>query len=93
MEITIDPTEPTYKFSGTDVDEIVSLIKPEKWKSGKLTLELAPIEYINFYNDTQRYIVGILDIDEQLMFEVSSLESEKQGKILITLPRVWNTMS
>lgn len=77
VKITIDPTEPTYKFSGTDVDEIVSLIKPEKWKSGKLTLELAPIEYINFYNDTQRYIVGILDTDEQLMFEVSSLESEK----------------
>lgn len=80
VAFSIDPTEPTYKFSGTEVDEIVSLIKPEKWKPEKLSLELAPIEYINFYKNDDRYILGILNIDDELMLQVSSLKSEKPTK-------------
>lgn len=48
VSFTIDPDTERYKFEGDDVEKIISLIKPETWRKGKLTLELSPVEHIYF---------------------------------------------
>ena len=78
VSFTIDPTAERYKFEEDDVKKIISLIKPKTWRKGKLTLELSAIEHINFYCDNTRYIVGILDIDNnEVMFNVDSVTNGK----------------
>ena len=78
VSFTIDPDAERYKFEGNDVDKIISLIKPETWRKGRLTLELSAVEHINFYYDDTRYIVGILDIENnEVMFNVDSVTNGK----------------
>ena len=78
VSFTIDPTAEKYKFEGDDVEKIISLIKPETWRKGRLTLELSAVEHINFYYDDTRYIVGILDVENnEVMFNVDSVTNGK----------------
>ena len=78
VSFTIDPAAETYKIEGEDVEKIISLIKPETWRKGRLTLELSAIEHINFYYDDTRYIVGILDVENNdVMFKVYSSTNGK----------------
>lgn len=78
VSFTIDPAAETYKFEENDVEKIISLIKPKTWRKGRLTLELSPVEYIYFNQDDTRYVVGILDVENnEVMFKVYS---ETNGK-------------
>ncbi len=78
VSFTIDPDAERYKFEGDDVEKIISLIKPETWRKGRLTLELSPVEHINFYYDDTRYIVGILDVENnEVMFNVDLVTNGK----------------
>ena len=78
VSFTIDPTAEKYKFEGDDVEKIISLIKPETWRKGRLTLELSAVEHINFYYDDTRYIVGILDVENnEVMFNIDSVTNGK----------------
>ena len=78
VSFTIDPAAETYKFAGDDVEKIISLIKPETWRKGRLTLELSPVEHIYFNQNDTRYVVGILDVENNdVMFRVYSSTNGK----------------
>lgn len=78
VSFTIDPDTESYKFEGDDVEKIISLIKPETWRKGKLTLELSPVEHIYFNQNDTRYVVGILDVENNdVMFKVYSATNGK----------------
>ena len=78
VSFTIDPAAETYKFEENDVEKIISLIKPKTWRKGRLTLELSPVEHIYFNQDDTRYVVGILDVENnEVMFKVYSATNGK----------------
>ena len=78
VSFTIDPASETYKFEENDVEKIISLIKPKTWRKGRLTLELSPVEHIYFNQDDTRYVVGILDVENnEVMFKVYSATNGK----------------
>ena len=78
VSFTIDPYAERYKFEGNDVEKIISLIKPETWSKGRLTLEPSAVEHINLYYDDTRDIVGILDVENnEVMFNVDSVTNGK----------------
>lgn len=78
VSFTIDPSAETYKFEENDVEKIISLIKPKTWRKERLTLELSPVEHIYFNQDDTRYVVGILDVDNnEVMFKVYSATNGK----------------
>ena len=78
VSFTIDPDAERYKFEGNDVDKIISLIKPETWRKGRLTLELSAIEHIIFYKDNMKYVVAIRDVEnDEVLFELYSATDGK----------------
>lgn len=78
VSFTIDPAAETYKFEGDDVQKIISLIKPETWRKGRLTLELSAIEHIIFYEGNTKYVVAIRDIENnEVLFELYSATDGK----------------
>lgn len=78
VSFTIDPATETYKFEGDDVQKIISLIKPETWRKGRLTLELSAIEHIIFYEGNTKYVVAIRDIENnEVLFELYSATDGK----------------
>lgn len=78
VSFTIDPAAETYKFEGNDMEKIISLIKPKTWRKGRLTLELSPVEHIYFNQGATRYVVGILDVENNdVMFKVYSATNGK----------------
>ena len=78
VSFTIDPDAERYKFEGNDVEKIISLIKPETWRKGRLTLELSAIEHIIFYEGNTKYVVAIRDIENnEVLFELYSATDEK----------------
>ena len=78
VSFTIDPAAETYEFEENDVEKIISLIKPKTWRKGRLTLELSPVEHIYFNQDDTRYVVGILDVENnEVMFKVYSATNGK----------------
>ena len=78
VSFTIDPAAETYKFEGDDVQKIISLIKPETWRKGRLTLELSAIEHIIFYEGNPKYVVAIRDIENnEVLFELYSATDGK----------------
>ena len=78
VSFTIDPYAERYKFEGNDVEKIISLIKPETWRKGRLTLELSAIEHIIFYKDNMKYVVAIRDIENnEVLFELYSATDGK----------------
>lgn len=78
VSFTIDPSAEIYKFEGDDMEKIISLIKPKTWRKGRLTLELSPVEHIYFNQNDTRYVVGILDVENNdVMFKVYSATNGK----------------
>ena len=78
VSFTIDPTAEKYKFEGDDVEKIISLIKPETWRKGRLPLELSAIEHIIFYKDNMKYVVAIRDVEnDEVLFELYSATDGK----------------
>ena len=78
VSFTINPSAETYKFEGDDMEKIISLIKPKTWRKGRLTLELSPVEHIYFNQNDTRYVVGILDVENNdVMFKVYSATNGK----------------
>ena len=78
VSFTIDPASETYKFEENDVEKIISLIKPKTWRKGRLTLELSPVEHIYFNQNDTRYVVGILNVENNdVMFKVYSATNGK----------------
>ena len=78
VSFTIDPSAETYKFEENDVEKIISLIKPKTWRKERLTLELSPVEHIYFNQNDTRYVVGILDVENNdVMFKVYSATNGK----------------
>ena len=62
-----------YDFEGEDVQSILSWIKPETWEKTTFKLELSANEHILFYKGNTKYIVGILDAEnDEVVFKVSS---------------------
>ena len=60
-------------FLPEKVKKIISMIKPETWEKGGMTLELAAIEHIVFYGRNMKYIVAILDVENnEVMFETET---------------------
>ena len=74
ITFSVDPNEPSYNFSGTEVKQIVSLIEVEKWKSENPVSGCTAVGYINFYEADKRYILEIINTEYKLMFSVSVLE-------------------
>ena len=78
VSFTFDPAAETYEIEENDVEKIISLIKPKTWRKGRLTLELSPVEHIYFNQDDTRYVVGILDVENnEVMFKVYSATNGK----------------
>lgn len=81
ISFSIDPAAKTYKVKGEDVKKVIALLKPETWEKGSLQLELAAIEYVNFYKGNTKYFVAILDVgNNEVMFELySNTNGEPNG--------------